>query len=135
MCYRRGDSQASCGRIYDRLCKHFGNRNVFLDNRSMPYGVQFPPFIEHEVSRCDAFLALIGPHWLATTEEPKGPPPDAQSLLPNRRLFRPGDYVRHEIELALGRMPAVRVVPVLVDGAKMPEERDLPKELWQLSYQ
>jgi hypothetical protein len=49
-----------------------------------------------------------------------------------RRLDKPGDYVRLEIEAALKR--DIPVVPVLVDGAPMPGESDLPESLTDLAY-
>ena len=61
-------------------------------------------------------LVVVGPHWLAAT--------DAQG---RRRLDDPGDFVRLEIELALAG--GVAVVPVLVEGAKMPAAAELPPSL------
>jgi hypothetical protein len=49
------------------------------------------------------------------------------SLLLNSR-----DFVRVEIELAL-RLD-LPIIPVLVGGAKMPSERDLPESLADLAY-
>jgi hypothetical protein len=43
------------------------------------------------------------------------------------RLDNPGDFVRLEIEAALTR--GVRVIPVLVDGARMPRPDQLPASL------
>jgi hypothetical protein len=47
------------------------------------------------------------------------------------RLFEPTDFVRLEIASALGR--DVRVMPVLLDGAAMPTEAELPEELKPLA--
>ena len=43
------------------------------------------------------------------------------------RLKEPGDYVRAEVSAALQR--AVLVLPVLVDGARMPQPDQLPDEI------
>jgi hypothetical protein len=47
-----------------------------------------------------------------------------------RRLEDPDDFVRVEIEAALTRK--VRVIPILVDGAKMPHADKLPPSLAKL---
>jgi hypothetical protein len=47
-------------------------------------------------------------------------------------LDNPDDLVRHEISRALQR-PDVHVIPVLVDGARMPAEHELPPDLAPLS--
>jgi hypothetical protein len=68
------------------------------------------------VGSCDVLLALIGPQWLTITDK-KG----------QRRLDDPGDYVRVEIEAALTRK--IRVIPILVDEARMPGADELPATL------
>jgi hypothetical protein len=65
-------------------------------------------------------LAVIGRNWL-----------DARDEHGNRRLENPNDFVRVEIEAALQRN--IPVVPILVDGAGIPDARQLPKELEELS--
>jgi hypothetical protein len=54
-----------------------------------------------------------------------------QTILGTRCLDSPNDYVRIEIEAALKR--DIRLVPVLVDGARMPAADDLPEPLRPLS--
>ena len=58
-------------------------------------------------------VAVMGPRWLS-----------ARTNDGNPRLYNPTDYVRIEIESALKR--DIRVIPVLVDGASMPRQSDLP---------
>jgi hypothetical protein len=74
--------------------------------------------IRTAVGSCAALVALIGPGW-ATATGRKG-----------HGLHDPNDRVRLEIQTALERN--VQVIPVLVDGATMPQERDLPSELHKL---
>src|SRR5262249_5758282 len=69
---------------------------------------------------CDVFLAIIGPNWLNVTNE-KG----------DRRLDAADDFVAIEIAAALAR--DIRVIPVLVDGARMPKVGELPKSLKPLA--
>jgi hypothetical protein len=65
-------------------------------------------------------LAVIGDRWFAAADE------DGR-----RRLDDPGDFVRLEIEAALAR--GVRVIPVLVDGARVPRPDQLPPSLAALA--
>jgi len=65
-------------------------------------------------------LALIGERWLTITDE-KG----------RARLDNPKDFVRLEIEAALTRN--VRVIPILVEGARMPRPDQLPPSLAKLA--
>jgi hypothetical protein len=120
--YRRSDSAAETGRIYDRLVGHFGKEAIFKDVDSIPYGVDFRTYLYEMVSRCGALIAVIGPEWL-----------NARNESGFRRIDDPTDFVRIEIAAALGRrMP---VVPLLVRGAALPRESDLPIDLRPLVYQ
>jgi uncharacterized membrane protein YeaQ/YmgE (transglycosylase-associated protein family) len=120
--YRRSDSAAETGRIYDRLVGHFGKEAIFKDVDSIPYGVDFRTYLYDMVSRCGALIAVIGPEWLSALNESGF-----------RRIDDSTDFVRIEIAAALGRrMP---VVPLLVRGATLPRENDLPIDLKPLVYQ
>lgn len=119
--YRRCDSIDIVGRIYDRLVAHFGANSVFKDVDSIPFGVNFRQHLEREVSHCPVLLAVIGPEWL-TMADKQG----------HRRLDDPADWVRVEIEAALKRDSLV--IPVLVGGASIPNDTDLPDSLRGLVY-
>jgi TIR domain len=114
--YRREDTDAYAGRLYDRLSDTFGEDRVFMDVDSIAFGVDFTRAVKEAVSGCDILLALVGRDWLDTTDN-KG----------RRRVDNPDDWVRIEIETALQR--DIRVVPVLVDGAVLPKADDLPSSL------
>jgi len=49
-----------------------------------------------------------------------------------RRLDQPNDFVRIEMEAALHRN--IPVIPVLVQGASLPQEEELPASLRELAY-
>ena len=118
--YRRGDSQAAAGRLYDQLLRYFGRDQLFMDVDAMEPGTDFVNRLDQEVGNCSAFIAVIGPAWV-----------NAAGSDGRRRLDNPGDYVRVEIESALKR--DIRVIPVLVDGASMPQPSDLPPSLQPLA--
>jgi TIR domain len=119
--YRRDDSADITGRIYDRLVEHFGKESIFKDVDSIPFGVDFRVTLRGIVEQCDSVLVIIGDHWLHTV--------DAAG---KRRIDDPGDFVRIEIEAALKR--SIPVIPLLVKGAMMPREEDLPADLKDFAY-
>ena len=115
--YRREDTPYLAGWLADRLCSRFGDGAVFRDVASIPYGTDFAEAISEALAGCQVLLVVIGPKWL-----------DDQN---NRRIRDAEDYVRLEIEAGL--KGGVRVIPVLVDGAKMPRSQDLPGSLAKLT--
>ena len=114
--YRRQETAWPAGRLYDVLVKHFAAEQVFKDVDNIEPGDDFVERITAAVASCDVLLALIGPQWLTMTDENGA-----------RRLDNPEDYVRLEIEAALKRK--IRVIPILVDEARMPRANELPPAL------
>lgn len=119
--YRRGASSDVTGRIYDRLVQHFGQESVFKDVDSIPLGVDFQKHLSDSVAQCQLLLAVIGKEWVGKHE------PEEDIGLDN-----PRDFVRIEIESALQRR--IPVIPVLVQGASLPQEGKLPTSLQVLAY-
>ena len=111
--YRRQESSHLAGRLSDRLADRFGEDQVFIDVDAIGPGVDFTEEISRAVAACKVLLAVIGPNWLAATDE--------RGL---RRLDDPDDIVRLEIQSALER--DILVIPILIEGAVMPRRRDLP---------
>jgi len=118
--YRRQDSADVTGRIYDRLIQRFGKEQIFKDVDSIPLGVDFREHLGGVVGKCDVLLAVIGNEWLAG------------DTAGHRRIDDAKDFVRIEIEAALERK--IPVIPVLVRGASVPTEQELPASLVLLSY-
>jgi hypothetical protein len=118
--YRRAESAGHAGRVHDRLASEFGSDLLFMDVDAIPLGVNFVKVLREEVAKCDVLLALIGPNWLNVRDE-QG----------NRRLDNPHDFMRIEIATALQR--DVPVIPILLDGTRMPEADQLPKDLEELA--
>lgn len=119
ICYRREDSGGHAGRLYDRLVAHFGDEQIFMDLDRIEPGEDFVQVIEKAVGSCEILLAVVGRGWLTNRDET------------GRRLDNPGDFVRVEIVAAFAR--DVRVIPVLVQDARMPRAQDLPEALRPLS--
>jgi len=117
--YRREETAYPAGWLYDRLADRYGGGQVFKDVDSIQLGDDFVEVITRAVGSCDVLLALIGDRWLTITDQ------DGR-----RRLDDPADFVRVEIEAALTRN--VRVIPILVDGARMPRVAELPRSLAKL---
>ena len=114
--YRREETGYPAGWLYDRLAARFGGDQVFKDVDSIQLGDDFVEVITQAVGSCDVLLALIGDRW-STITDGSG----------RHRLDDPDDFVRLEIEAALTR--GVRVIPILVDGARMPAAAELPESL------
>jgi TIR domain len=117
--YRREETAYPAAWLFDRLADRFGGRQVFKDVDSIQLGDDFVEVITRAVGSCDVLLALIGNEWLTITDEHG-----------RRRLDDPDDFVRLEIEAALTRK--VRVIPILVDGSRMPRADELPDSLAKL---
>ena len=112
--YRRADTANQAAWLADRLAGHFGRQQIVRDVDSIQLGNDFADVIAAAVTSCDVLLALIGHQWLAAAAGP-------------------ADYVPIEIESALTR--GIRVIPVLVDGARMPTAAELPPGLAMLAQQ
>ena len=118
--YRRDDSAAHTGRLYDRLEGHFGQGQVFMDVDAIKPGLDFVEVVQAAVSVCDGLVAVIGKEWLHVSDAAGG-----------RRLEDPDDLVSLEIATALDR--GIPVIPVLVQGAQMPRGNELPDRLKPLA--
>lgn len=118
--YRRGDSAAITGRLYDRLTAAFGEENVFKDVNNIPPGANFKQVVENAVLHADVLLVVIGQSWDVVATRGGTP-----------RLEHDDDIVRLEVETALSR-DNILVIPVLVNGADMPGH--LPDKLDELRY-
>lgn len=116
--YRRDDSESVVHRLHERLVGELDDDEVFLDHQGgIRAGDEWFHKIRERLYQADLLLAVIGRHWLS---EENG-----------ARLADPGDVLRQEIEIALGR--GILLVPVLVDGARMPRRDDLPEALARLA--
>jgi hypothetical protein len=114
--YRREDTAGHAGRLFDRLAERFGREEVFMDVDTIQPGQTFARAIAERVDSSLALVALIGDQWL-NIKDKEG----------RRRLDNPDDFVRREIRAALDR--GITLIPVLVEGARMPARDELPEEI------
>lgn len=114
--YRVRDTQAATGRLVDALKQHFDDDQIFLDIDKIEPGLDFTEVISKYLDSSDIMLVIIGPDWMAYNSEKN-----------TYRINEKNDWVRLEIATALQRN--IRVVPVLLEGASLPDEELLTDDL------
>jgi len=120
--YRRDDSLVRAGRIFDGLKSVFGEENLFMDF-TIPIGGDFPKVLRDKLTEADVILVIIGKTWTTITKNGI------------RRLDDRHDWVRFEVALALERLERdeCAVMPILVEGAGMPDISELPANIQKLA--
>ena len=116
--YRRDDSAASAARIGDRLAQTIGRKRVFMDIDNLTAGQRFDQELGRALAQCTVLIAVIGRRWA--------------EILQQRMQSSERDYVREEIVGALRR--GLLVIPVLVDGATLPQADLLPPDIRNLVF-
>lgn len=121
--YRRKDSDASSGRLYDALIQkpEYDTENLFKDIDSIPLGANFKKVIESKIAECDVVLAIIGNSFSSLTDD-KGKP----------RILKEHDFVNMELSSAI-KLNKI-VIPVFVDNGSMPKVDELPETLKTLPF-
>ena len=119
--YRRSDSAYITGRVYDRMAERLGPGNIFRDVDDILLGRDFTDQLQQQLEVCNLMLVVIGPTWVSVRDAQTGEP----------RLDNPNDVVRQEVQISLRR--EIPVIPLLVRGAEMPREEDLPFRLKPLA--
>lgn len=117
--YRRDDSAGFAGRLADAMEAEFGAGSVFRDVDDIRPGEDFIHAIESHLQQVGVVLVMIGPRWLDAGADGR------------RRLDDANDFVRQEIQAALES--GKPLIPLLVGGASMPAEADLPAAIAGLS--
>ena len=120
--YRRSDSKSDARSICQRLERTFGKGKVFIDVDLIRPGKNFQSVLKDDLEKCTGMVVVIGPRWLQLLKS--SGPADTETG---------HDYVRLEVASALERN--LPVFPVLVDGAVMPDAKDLPDDLKPLAFQ
>ena len=118
--YRRADSEAMTGRIFDRLASRYGKEALFRDIDNIPPGIDFRVHINDMLRKTNILLAVIGPNWLGPSSG--GP----------ERIHQETDAVRVEIETALRRRTPL--IPILIGNTTMPNSDQLPPSLKDFAF-
>lgn len=113
--YRREDAAAAAEALRGRLAAVFGPEAV-VSGGPMGPGMNPPASIAAWVGQCAAMVLVIGPRWLASAEGSGRSP-----------LENPYDVARLEIEAA--QRAELPILPVLVEGARIPPLESLPPGL------
>jgi hypothetical protein len=116
--YRRADSAAIAGRMYDRLVAHYGENSVFMDIYNIPFATDWRRYVDAMSRQARIVVALIGPRWLGKSTDG------------HVRIDDTDDPVRAELEAAFAAK--VPIFPVLIDEAHMPGSVELPDGLKKL---
>src|ERR1700689_1887635 len=118
--YRRADSEAMTGRIFDRLIAYYGKEAIFRDIDDIPPGIDFRVHINEILRSTNILLAIVGPQWLG------------MAAGGTERIQEESDPVRVEVETALRRR--VPIIPVLIGSTRMPSSEQLPPSLKDFAY-
>jgi hypothetical protein len=120
ICYRHAGAPHAAGRLGDNLREQFGEEQVFRDREDMRGGASWRQQVLHAISAQSALVVLIDREW--------GDPGQAVG---RRRLDNPTDPIRMEIRDGLA--DGATIIPVLLDGAQMPDEAALPADIGALA--
>lgn len=113
--YRRNDTSSIAGPLSYFLELELGPGTVFRDIKTIEVGDHFPTEIDEALRKASVVVVLIGPGWLGKLSF-------GRSL-----ITRHNDWIRFELERA--RKYGKPILPVLANGATMPDERALPQSL------
>jgi TIR domain len=119
--YRRGETAGEARALFNELRSTLGEDAVFMDVDNIALGRDFRQVLHDRLESVDVMLALIGADWL-----------QIKDAAGRRRLDDANDFVRREIRAALERN--IAVTPVLLQGAAMPAEADLPEDIRELAF-
>jgi TIR domain len=117
--YRYADGGCWAALLYRDMVHLLGPDLVFMDSLSIPAGADFTVELLARARCSQVVFAVIGPRWLSAVD-----------AFGRRLIDDPQDWVRRELAAAFDA--GVRVIPVLVDDARLPTEGELPPELGQL---
>jgi len=118
--YRHADKKVFVELLRTHFMFRYGQDNVFMDFDTIPPFVGFLEFIKDRVRACDVLVMMIGKDWL--------------KLLKGKEANGDPDYVKMELEEALKHN--IPIAPILIQGARMPDKKDVPTSLhpiWDLN--
>src|SRR5262249_3040764 len=113
--YHRSESVAIAGRICDRLVARYGNDSVLMDLEDIETLPDLRAHIRNLLNESDVLLAVVGPQWLHAGHDRQ----------------KQNDPVQIEIETALEQ--SMGIIPVLLDGSRVPPEAELPESIKRIA--
>jgi hypothetical protein len=118
--YRRSVNLKDAQLLELALRRHFGKSRIFLDLSGLDGGDHWLHKLQRQVDDAAVMVSLIGKGWADIRDEKS-----------NRRLDNSNDFVRFELAHAFSRN--IPILPLLIDGAPMPEISHLPPQLAELA--
>lgn len=108
--YRRSDALADARQLREEFARRIGRSNVFFDLDSLVPGTTWNAELSRALGNSKLFICVIGPTWARSFKD-----------------RNPGnDIVLQEVTAALSMRPKIRLIPVLVGGARLEEVLDVP---------
>jgi pterin-4a-carbinolamine dehydratase len=118
--YRREDSAMEATLLRTTLLGQFGDEAVFMDTSSIEAGEEWESKIGSALDAAKAVLVVLGLEWVRVSDE-----------WGERRIDQEEDWVRKEIAEALTKNKLV--IPVLVNGGRIPPADKLPPSISALA--
>ncbi len=118
--YRRAESLKDARHLAALIDKGPFRGRIFIDLKGLDGAPDWLHELERQVAASDAMISVICPDW-AEVRDRDG----------KRRIDNDKDFVRFELAEAFRRN--IPVIPLLVDGARMPRDCELPDTLLYLT--
>jgi TIR domain len=118
--YRRADTAAQTLALKLELEKSFSAVQVFIDNKAIDAGEQYPDEIDHALRGAKVIIAVIGKDW-------RGMLADGTA-----RIEDENDWVQREVKFALDHN-SDSFIPVLLNDAPAMTKDRLPDKLRKLA--
>lgn len=118
--YRRSESLKDARHLATLLDRGPLRGRIFIDLKGLDGSPDWLHELERQVAASEAMISVICPEWVEVRDS------DGR-----RRLDSDSDFVRFELAEAFRR--GIPVIPVLVDGARMPRGSQLPDNLLLLT--
>lgn len=116
ICYRRTSDPNLIARIHEYLIPRLGAENVFFDRSSLRPSAKWKEKIFQFLETADAILIIIDLDWLASL---------------NKRISQQKEDILYQ-EIIFALKTQMNIVPILINGSKMPEKSDLPEDLQEM---
>ena len=117
--YRRLDSAIFSQWLAAQLRAAYGQRCVFIDTENVRDAEVWAEKISASLESARIVIVVIGNSWLSIKDEYE-----------RRRIDLTDDWVRREIEISL--KTGKTLIPLLIDGAKMPVQEAIPASISKL---